>query len=65
MKSEHLFRILKDSAKPVYFAENKNILKETLIQIIEEQELGENDLIIFSGAGDISNWAYDIALASN
>ncbi len=65
LKSEHLFRILKDSAKPVYFAENKNILKETLIQIIEEQELGENDLIIFSGAGDISNWAYDIALASN
>lgn len=60
LQSEHLFRVLKNNLQSVYFAEDKNILKGIITQIIEEQRLGENDLIVFSGAGDISNWAYEI-----
>ena len=44
----------------MYFAEDKESLKNTVKQIITDQELSEQDLIIFSGAGDISSWAYDI-----
>lgn len=60
LKAEHLYKALKDSSQRVYFAEDKEILKNTVKQIIVEQELDKDDLIIFSGAGDISSWAYDI-----
>lgn len=65
LKAEHLFKALKDNLQHVYFAADKEILKNTVKQIIAEQKLSEQDLIIFSGAGDISSYAYDIVSELN
>lgn len=60
LNSTNLFNALQEKNKNVYFASDKSTLKEVVKNIIKAQKLGKNDIILFSGAGSISNLAYEI-----
>ena len=63
LNSLHLLGSLKNSMSSVYYAENKVALQKTVKNIVDEQKLGKDDIILFSGAGNISSWAYEIVSA--
>ena len=58
LNATDLYKALKNKSK--FFANDIKELKQILLEIIEKQNLNKNDLILFTGAGSISQWANDI-----
>ena len=58
LDSIDLYENIREKNKDAYYAEDKNKLKQILMNTAKQ--LNNNDIIIFTGAGDISQWAYEI-----
>ncbi|MDR2459118.1 MAG: UDP-N-acetylmuramate--L-alanine ligase [Holosporales bacterium] len=60
LTSDDLYVALQEDGKNVKFVHDKSELQEFLNDMIVAGKLCDNDIVLFSGAGDISNWAYEI-----
>lgn len=60
LKAEDLFNKLKADGKDVQFAEDVDALENVIKEFLKNGKISKDDLIIFSGAGSISKWAYEI-----
>ena len=60
IEAKDLFNKLKTEGKKVYFSEDIEALERLIKEFLENGTISQNDLIIFSGAGSISKWAYEI-----
>jgi UDP-N-acetylmuramate--alanine ligase len=60
LTSYDMFTALKKAGKAVTFVRDKEELESLLRGMIVSNELSDRDIALFSGAGDISSWAYEI-----
>ena len=60
LTSEDLTKALVERKKNAIFASTKEVLENTLAEMIASKKITEDDIIIFSGAGSISKWAKEI-----
>jgi UDP-N-acetylmuramate--alanine ligase len=60
LTSDDLFAALQTDGKNVKFVHNKAELQELLNDMVTAGRLHDDDIVLFSGAGDISSWAHEI-----
>jgi UDP-N-acetylmuramate--alanine ligase len=60
LTSEDLFNELKKKQPLVYFMKTQNELEAFLKNKKKDGLFQKDDIVLFAGAGDISNWAYEI-----
>ncbi|MDR1391404.1 MAG: UDP-N-acetylmuramate--L-alanine ligase [Holosporales bacterium] len=58
--SDDLYNELKNQGKAVFFVTDKDELESMLQTVMRKEEFGENDIVLFAGAGSISKFAHEI-----